>query len=125
MWAMLLHDHISMARRHVRQGERRIARQHERIACLRTSRLPIEDALRLLSLLEEVHALQRQHLSRLLSKSAGKAVSELSAETQVVAGRNDVIAIPEPIIGLGLELEQALKEILSESAAKPSKDKLH
>lgn len=37
--------------------------------------------------------------------------------------RNDVIAIPEPMIGL--ELEQALKEILSESAAKPSKDKLH
>ncbi|TIR18576.1 MAG: hypothetical protein E5X33_22265 [Mesorhizobium sp.] len=69
--------------------------------------------------------MQRQHLSRLLSKSAGKAVSELSAETQVVAGRNDVIAIPEPIIGLGLELEQALKEILSDSAAKPSKDKLH
>ncbi|WP_141245231.1 MULTISPECIES: hypothetical protein [unclassified Mesorhizobium] len=126
LWAMLLHDHISMARRHVRQGERHIALQHERIACLRTSRLPTEDALRFLSLLEEVHALQREHLSRLLSKSApSKAVSELSPKTQLVAGRNDVIAIPEPIVGLGLDLEQALKEILSESAAKPSKVKLH
>lgn len=29
--AMLLHEHISMARRHVRDGERHIARQHERM----------------------------------------------------------------------------------------------
>ena len=125
--AMSLEDHISMAQRHVRHGERHIARQHERIARLRTNSLPTVDALRFLSLLEEVHALQREHLSRLLSKSAGsKAVSELSAKTQVVKGGKDVISIPDPIVRLALELEQELNDLkLKWLTGKPPKGKLH
>ncbi|OBQ96803.1 hypothetical protein [Mesorhizobium sp. AA23] len=125
--AMSLEDYISMAQRHVRHGERHIARQHERIARLRTNRLPTVDALRFLSLLEEVHALQREHLSRLLSKSAGsKVVSELSAKTQVAKGGRDAISIPDPIVRLALELEQELNSVkLKWLTAKPPRGKLH
>ncbi|RUW33167.1 hypothetical protein EOA60_08175 [Mesorhizobium sp. M1A.F.Ca.IN.020.06.1.1] len=116
---MLLHDHISMLQRLVRHGEWHIARQRERIARLRSQNLPTADALRFLSLLEEVHAFRRKHLSRLLSKPTGsQAGSVFSAKTQL-------ISIPEPVLRLGLELEEALKEIFSGSAAKPAKGRLH
>nr|WIE90832.1 hypothetical protein P9270_025390 [Mesorhizobium sp. WSM4875] len=123
---MLLHKHISMARRRVREGERHIARQHERIARLRSERLPTTDALRFLDLLLEVHALWREHLSRLLSVSTGsQRGSELSAETLVTEGSNAAISIPDSMVRLGPTLEKELREILGWYATNPGKGKLH
>ncbi|CDX43287.1 hypothetical protein MPLSOD_50118 [Mesorhizobium sp. SOD10] len=125
--AMLLDDHISMAQRHVRHGELHIARQQERITRLRSKSLPTADALTFLRLLEDVHALQRQHLSRLLSKSASpKATPKASAvETRLVHGATELISIPDPIVRLTLELEKKLKARMKWLAAKPPKGRLH
>ena len=125
--AMLLDDHISMAQRHVRHGELHIARQQERITRLRSKSLPTTDALTFLRLLEDIHALQRQHLSRLLSKSAAsQAASKVSAaETRPVHAAPDLISIPDPIFRLTLELEEKLKARMKWLTAKPPKGKLH
>ncbi|MDX8529273.1 hypothetical protein RFM68_33105 [Mesorhizobium sp. MSK_1335] len=125
---MQIDEHIRIAQRHVRDGERQIARQHDRIDRLRCKSLPTADALKFLGLLEEIHALQQQYLSRLLSKSTGSmAGAELSAAKAQVAQRgNELILIPDPVVRLALELEKELNEIkLAWSTAKPPKSRLH
>ncbi|CDX21556.1 hypothetical protein MPLB_2040036 [Mesorhizobium sp. ORS 3324] len=125
---MVLDDHISMARRHVREGERHIARQQDRIVRLRSKNLPTADASKFLRLLKEVHALQRQHLSQLLSKSpSSQKGSEISAgERQEAQGSSDFILISDPIVRLALELGEELDKIkLKWLTAKAPKGKLH
>ncbi|RWB19909.1 MAG: hypothetical protein EOQ40_17390 [Mesorhizobium sp.] len=124
---MQINDHIRMAQRHVQDGEHQIARQHDRIARLRCKSLPTAGALKFLVLLEECHALQRQHLSRLLSKSTGSVGSELSAaETQALQGANELILIRDPIARLALELEEELSEVkLQWLTARLPRGKLH
>jgi hypothetical protein len=104
-----------------------IARQQERITRLRSKSLPTADALTFLRLLEDVHALQRRHLSRLLSKStASQAAPKISAvETWSVDVAPDLISIPDPMLRLAQELEEKLKARVTWLTAKPPKGPLH
>lgn len=117
---MLLHEHISMARRHVQDGERHIARQHERIVRLRSRNLPTADALKFLELPEQVHAFQRQHLSRLVSKSDLPGPAHSAEPTE--GPTDDVISISDPILRLALALQN---EIRLKRLKAPPKSKLH
>ncbi|PBC06810.1 hypothetical protein CK230_29860 [Mesorhizobium sp. WSM3859] len=121
---MLLHEHISMARRHVLDGERHIVRQHERIVRLRSKNLPTADALKFLDLLEEVHAFQRKHLSQLLSKSDLQGSARSATPKQLLQGpTDDVVSISDPIVRLALELQNEIR--LRGLKAKPPKSTLH
>lgn len=112
-----------MARRHVQDGERHIARQHERIVRLRSKNLPTADALKFLDLLEAVHAFQRQHLSRLLSKADPSGPAHSAAPMQMARGpTDDVISISDPILRLALALQN---EIRLKRLKAPPKSKLH
>ncbi|MET3597168.1 hypothetical protein ABID26_006592 [Mesorhizobium shonense] len=66
---MALVDEIEMARRHVHEGERHLRRQHQLIAGLDEKGLPTDDAMNFLHLLEDMQAMHREHLSRLLRKA--------------------------------------------------------
>ncbi|OBQ96970.1 hypothetical protein A9K66_00445 [Mesorhizobium sp. AA23] len=66
---MAIDDDIEMARRLVHEGERHLRRQHELVADLSDQGLPTDDALRFLQLLEDMQAMHRQHLSRLLRRA--------------------------------------------------------
>ncbi|TIV61310.1 hypothetical protein [Mesorhizobium sp.] len=104
--AMLLDEHISMARRQVLDGERHIVRQHERIVRLRSKDLPTADALKFLDLLEQVPAFQRQHLSQLLSKSDLRGSARSATPKRLSPSpTGDVISISRPIVRLALQLQ--------------------
>ena len=66
---MPLADDISMAERHVAQGNLHLTRQHELIAKLNADCHPTEDAVAFLHLLEDLQELHRAHLARLLRKA--------------------------------------------------------
>ena len=55
---------IEILRRHVVEGERRVARQQELVERLAHRRLPIEQAQRVLASLAESLRLAREHLRR-------------------------------------------------------------
>jgi hypothetical protein len=75
--------------------------------------------------LEDVHALQRQHLSRLLSKAAASQSEVPAVDTRSVQGVADLISIPDPIRCLALELEEKLKARMKWLSANPPNGKLH
>ena len=56
---------LEMVRRHVRQGEVHVARQHEMVAKLRANGWLTEAALRLLATLEATQQQHKAHLARL------------------------------------------------------------
>lgn len=66
---MALEDDIEMVKSHVRQGERHLVRQHALIARLAGDQLPTSLAVDFLHQLEDMQALHRLHLSRLLRKA--------------------------------------------------------
>lgn len=117
---MLLHEHISMARRHLLDGERHIVRQRERIVRLRSKNLPTANALKFLDLLEQVHAFQRQHLSQLLSKSDLQGSARSATPKQLLQG---LVSISDPIVRLALQLQNEIR--LRGLKAKPPKSTLH
>jgi DNA-binding transcriptional MerR regulator len=55
---------LEMLRRHVRQGEEHIAKQHAIIARLKARGLPIEEAKRLLATFEDLQRQHEAHLAR-------------------------------------------------------------
>lgn len=110
-----------MARRHVLDGERHIVRQHERIVRLRSKNLPTGSALKFLDLLEQVHALQRKHLSQLLWKSDLRGSATLKQLSQ--GPTDNVFSISDPIVRLALQLQNEIR--LRGLKAKPPKSTLH
>ncbi|AZO08679.1 hypothetical protein EJ074_05770 [Mesorhizobium sp. M3A.F.Ca.ET.080.04.2.1] len=69
---MALADEIRMVERHVELGERHISRQLGLIRHLDHEGLPVTQAMEFLHLLEDMQALHRLHLSRLLRKAGGQ-----------------------------------------------------
>ncbi|RWB70417.1 MAG: hypothetical protein EOQ50_24205 [Mesorhizobium sp.] len=66
---MVLADEIELVKGHVRMGEQHLLRQHELIAQLERDNLPTRPAIDFLHQLEDMQALHRLHLSRLLRKA--------------------------------------------------------
>lgn len=63
----MLEIEIEVAERHVREGARHIARQHEIIRDLTALGAPLELAIELLNLFEDMQATHIAHLERLQS----------------------------------------------------------
>ncbi|PBC09218.1 hypothetical protein CK230_17195 [Mesorhizobium sp. WSM3859] len=66
---MALADDIRMVQRHVELGKRHLSRQHHIVQQFSSDGLPTDDAIDLLHLFEDMQALHRVHLSRLLRKA--------------------------------------------------------
>lgn len=67
--SMVLAEEIEMVKGHVRVGEQHLLRQHELIVQLERDNLPTRVAIDFLQQLEDMQALHRLHLSRLLRKA--------------------------------------------------------
>lgn len=67
---------LQMARRHVREGRARVARQQEIVAELREGGYPTEIAKTLLVTLEATQRLHEEHLIRIVGVSGRPALSQ-------------------------------------------------